>query len=66
MNEYMDKALEIITEWNDMTPEQQLKFCQVCVCKAIKRGRTLKPLYDLEDASQETFCKMLHLIFRNT
>lgn len=59
MNEYMNKAMEIISEWNDMTPEQQLKFCQVCVCKAIKRGRTLKPLYDLEDATQETYCKML-------
>ena len=59
MNEYMNKAQEIINEWNDMTPEQQLKFCQVCVCKAIKRGRTLKPGWDLEDATQETYCKML-------
>lgn len=59
MNEYKTKALEIITEWHDMTPEQQLKFCQVCVCKTIKRGRTLKPLYDMEDAVQETYCKML-------
>ena len=59
MNEYMNKAQEIINEWNDMTPEQQLNFCKACVCKAIKRGRTLKPLYDLEDASQETYCKML-------
>lgn len=59
MNEYMIQAEEIITEWNDMTPEQQLKFCQVCVCKAIKRGRTLKPLYDLQDTVQETYCKML-------
>ena len=59
MNEYMIQAEKIITEWNDMTPEQQLKFCQVCVCKAIKRGRTLKPLYDLEDTTQEVFCKVL-------
>ena len=59
MNEYMNKAQEIINEWNDMTPEQQLKFCQVCVCKAIKRGRTLKPGWDLEDAVQEAFCKVL-------
>lgn len=52
-------AKEIVNQWNDMTPEQQLKFCQVCVYKAIKRGRTLKPLYDMEDAVQETYCKML-------
>lgn len=59
MNEYMNKALEIINEWNDMTPEQQLNFCKACVCKAIKRGRTLKSGYDMEDAVQETYCKML-------
>lgn len=59
MNKYINKAQAIINEWNDMTPEQQLKFCQVCVCKAIKRGRTLKPGWDLEDAVQEAFCKVL-------
>lgn len=59
MNEYMNKAQEIINEWNAMTPEQQLTFCKACVCKAIKRGRTLKPGYDMEDAVQETYCKML-------
>lgn len=59
MNEYMNKAQEIINEWNDMTPEQRLNFCKACVCKAIKRGRTLKPGYDMEDAVQETYCKML-------
>lgn len=59
MNEYTIQAKEIINQWNDMTPEQQLKFCQVCVCKAIKRGRTLKPLYDMEDATLETYCKVL-------
>lgn len=59
MNEYMNKAMEIISEWNAMTPEQQLNFCKACVCKAIKRGRTLKPGWDLEDATQETYCKML-------
>lgn len=59
MNEHMNKAMEIINQWNDMTPEQQIKFCQICVCKAIKRGRTLKPLYDMEDATQETYCKVL-------
>lgn len=59
MNKHMNQAQEIINQWNDMTPEQQLKFCHVCVCKAIKRGRTLKPLYDLEDAVQETYCKVL-------
>ncbi len=59
MNEYMNKAQEIINEWNDMTPEQQLNFCKACVYKAIKRGRTLKPGYDMEDSVQETYCKML-------
>lgn len=59
MNEYMNKAQEIINEWNDMTPEQQLNFCKACVCKAIKQRRTLKPGYDMEDAIQETYCKML-------
>lgn len=38
MNEYKEKALEIIAEWNDMIPEQQLRFCTACVCKAIKQG----------------------------
>ena len=59
MNKYTIQAQEIINQWNDMTPEQQIKFCQICVCKAIKRGRTLKPLYDMEDAIQETYLKML-------
>lgn len=60
MNEYKIQAQEIINQWNDMAPEQQLKFCQVCVFKAIKRGRTLKPLYDMEDTVQESYLKVLH------
>lgn len=53
------KSIEIINEWNALTPEQQINFCKACVCKAIKTGRTLKPGYDVEDATQETFCKVL-------
>lgn len=59
MNEYMNQAKGIVNEWNDMTPEQQLNFCKACVCKAIKQGRTLKPGYDMEDAIQEAYCKVL-------
>lgn len=55
MNEYINKALEIVNEWNALTPEQQLAFCTACVCKAIKSGRTLKPGWDMEDATQSTF-----------
>lgn len=52
-------AIETINEWNALTPEQQINFCKACVCKAIKAGRTLKPGYDLDDATQETYCKVL-------
>ena len=52
-------AIEIINEWKGMEPEQQLNFCKACVCKAIKRGRMLKPGYDMGDATQETYCKVL-------
>lgn len=52
-------AIEIITAWNALTPEQQINFCKACVCKAIKSGRTLKAGYDMEDATQEAFAKVL-------
>lgn len=52
-------AIEIITAWNALTPEQQINFCKACVCKAIKSGRTLKAGYDMQDATQETYCKVL-------
>lgn len=52
-------AYEIINTWNALTPEQQINFCKACVCKAIKAGRTLKPGYDMGDATQETYCKVL-------
>lgn len=52
-------AIEIITAWNALTPEQQINFCKACVCKAIKSGRTLKAGYDMEYATQEAFAKVL-------
>lgn len=52
-------AIEIITAWNALTPEQQINFCKACVCKAIKSGRTLKAGYGMEDATQEAFAKVL-------
>lgn len=52
-------AIEITTAWNALTPEKQISFCKACVCKAIKSGRTLKPGYDMDDACQETYCKVL-------
>ena len=52
-------AIEMINEWKGMEPEQQLNFCNACVCKAIKQGRMLKPGYDMGDATQETYCKVL-------
>lgn len=50
---------EIISQWNALTPEQQINFCQNCIKKSIKSGRTLKPGYDMDDATQETYCKVL-------
>jgi len=47
-------AQEIINQWDSMTGEAQLDFCENCVKRAIKQGRKLKPGYDLEDATQST------------
>lgn len=55
MNEYKEKALEIINEWNDMDPEQQLRFCMACVCKAIKQGQRLAHGNELGDAVNSTY-----------
>lgn len=53
------KGKEIISEWNAKTPEQQFTFCENCVKRAIKSGRTLKPGYDMDDAVQSTFAGVL-------
>ena len=52
-------AIEIINVWNAISSEQQINFCKACVRKAIKNGRKRKTGYDLEDAVQETYCKVL-------
>lgn len=62
MNEYTIQAQEIINQWNDMTPEQQLKFCQICVHMAIRQGRKLKAGYEFDDAVQSTAERVLKVL----
>jgi RNA polymerase sigma factor (sigma-70 family) len=52
-------ATEIRNAWSALTPKEQEGFCTACVKRAIRQGRTLKPGYDLDDATQEAFVRVL-------
>lgn len=58
MNEYMDKALEIITEWNAKDGTERINFCRNCVFKGIKKGRKLKAGNEIGDATNDTYIKV--------
>jgi len=58
MNEYMTKALEIISEWNAKSGEERYNFCRNCVFKGIKNGRKLKAGSEIGDATHDTYIKV--------
>lgn len=58
MNEYMTKALEIISEWNAKSGEERYSFCRNCVYKSIKNGRKLKAGNEIGDATNDTYIKV--------
>ena len=56
------RAIDIISEWKDMTTEEQLNYCKACVCAALKdsRGRYyLAPGYEFDDAAQSTYLRAM-------
>lgn len=55
MNEYKTKALEIITEWNAKSGEEQYNFVRNCVLRAIREGRRLAHGDELGDAVNSTY-----------
>ena len=55
-------AQEIINQWNNMTGEAQLDFCENCVKRAIKQGRKLKAGYELDDAVQSTAERVIKVL----
>ena len=55
-------AQEIINQWNSMTGEAQLDFCENCVKRAIKQGRKLKAGYELDDATQSTAERVIKVL----
>ena len=55
-------AQEIINQWNSMTGEAQLDFCENCVKRAIKQGRKLKAGYELDDAVQSTAERVIKVL----
>lgn len=55
MNEYMNKAIEIINEWDAMTGTERHNFCRNCVLKAIREGRRLANGDELGDAINNTY-----------
>lgn len=55
-------AQEIINQWNSMTGEAQLDFCENCVKRAIKQGRKLKAGYELDDAIQSTAERVIKVL----
>lgn len=56
------KAIDIINQWNAISGEDQLKFCEKCVKLAIKQGRRLKPGYEFDDAVQDTAERVLKVL----
>lgn len=59
MNKYMIQALQIISEWNSMTGDEQQTFCRNCVLKAIRGGRRLAHGDELDDAAHSAYLKVL-------
>lgn len=55
-------AQEIINQWNSMTGEAQLDFCENCVKRAIKQGRKLKAGYELDDAIQSAAERVIKVL----
>ena len=55
-------AQEIINQWNRMTGEAQLDFCEDCVKRAIKQGHKLKAGYELDDAIQSTAERVIKVL----
>lgn len=55
MNEYMDKALKIVAEWNAKSGEERYNFCRNCVLKGIREGRRLAHGDELGDAINTTY-----------
>lgn len=52
-------AIEIINEWNSKSTEQQENYCKAAVATALNGFYHLSPGYTFEDASQETFLRVL-------
>ena len=52
-------AQQIISEWNGKTQEQQENYCKAAVATALNDRYHLSPGYTFEDASQETFLRVL-------
>lgn len=52
-------AKEIIVEWNSKSQEQQENYCKAAVATALNDRYHLSPGYTFEDASQETFLRVL-------
>lgn len=52
-------AKEIIVEWNSKSQEQQENYCKAAVATALNDRYHLCPGYTFEDASQETFLRVL-------
>lgn len=55
-------AQQIISEWNGKTQEQQENYCKAAVATALNDRYHLSPGYTFEDASQETFLRVLEAI----
>jgi len=53
------KAIDIINQWNAMTPEQQENYCKACVCAALNDRYHLSTGYTFEDAVQDTYLRVL-------
>ncbi len=58
MNEYMTKAMEIISEWNAKSGEERYNFCRNCVYRSIKNGRKLRAGNEIGDAVNDTYVKV--------
>jgi len=53
------KAIEIVNQWNAMTPEQQENYCKAAVATALNDRYHLSTGYTFEDAVQDTCLRVL-------